>query len=96
MRRTIRNIAELQQLDPAPGTVMKCSWDEGETWTYVKLDGLGARPYQDGAYGYGANREVYDDRHAFFALTDRDFAEGMIVQLATASEIRGKKWSYEH
>ncbi len=95
MPRVIRSLDGLAPLD-ARQAVVKYSTDNGKTWDYAKMDGLGKRSFSNGSTGYGVHRELSPHgTHIDSVLSDHDFAAGIQVKEATAAEIRGKKWSYE-
>jgi hypothetical protein len=85
----------LVQLERLCGQIVKYSFDEGNTWKYTKLSDWYPQHFSDGSYGIVADAEVSSEGvHVMRALTDRDFAKGMVVRPTTSEEVVGKKFSY--
>ncbi len=92
------DIRSLNDLAPHArvGATFKTSRDGGTTWEYVKVTHAAVERFSDGSRGYPAHAEVKPGGgHGCAELTDRDFSRGVIVRVATAQEVQGKKWSYE-
>lgn len=76
------------------GKAVKFKEPGSSTWEFAKVI-RGPETFNDNTYGYLANREVTGTAHQNVSFTDEKFANGLVVQLASNSEVRGKRWSYE-
>jgi hypothetical protein len=95
MRHTIRTLDELAEPNRQRAKV-RYRFGPQMPWQFAML--AGNEPHQftgfNGGFGYTAHKEVSRGVHADTLFTDRGFANGLEVQLATDEEAQGKEWSY--
>lgn len=87
----------LEDLDACRGGVVKYTKDQGITWRYALVSPLGPE-HLGREFGFSATAELMPNVqvHKNDALTERDFANGMVVRIADLGELEGLEFGYGH